>query len=341
MKHLYSRTLVVALSILIIGSCTKETTKTEQYNPNIRIYGVWRVVTTNATEMKDFKFIDFSSKKVMHAYLQSALGFKSDFEEGFVPTEDAAIVDLYNSDQTKVVSYSISNDTLILTVGGVEVARSVKASSSDVAGWVDVVAYTETITGLFTNRNYGIGFDGVNLLIPDYNNKVITKLNLSTRLPAGDIPATGSYPYTVEFDGSDLWVSSNGFAVINKHPLAGGSYTASITTGAWIYGIAYDPGNSVIIAYSGNEDTLYFCNKGTNKVISTKYIGPGFKDLAWSNGKLFLTYGSIIYRFNTSTMSVEKAYKIKSGELIQGIAAVGNDFWVYLSGDKLAKVTLN
>ncbi len=342
MQKLYSKGAAIILALIIFNSCTKETITREEYNPNIGIYGVWQVVFTGNDNIKDYQYLNFSNKKSLTMYLKNSYGFKSSFTTNFAPSSDQFLADIYNWGSTQVINYYMKGDTLMMENGGLVIAKSIKSSESAVAGWAEEVTETDIIFGLYNNRDQGIGFDGTNILLPDYGNTKVTKINLSTRLPNGSIDVNGtSYPYTAEFDGTDLWVSNNGWDMINKHPIAGGSITGTITVGAWVYGLAYDPASTNILAYSGSDDSLYVCNKNTNTVISTRAIGYGFRDMAWSNGKLFITRESYIYRINMTGFVIEKTYKLKSNASINGIAAVGNDFWLNVNGNQLIKVTLN
>jgi len=339
MKKIITPFLATAIFLIGFNSCKKETTIIQEYNPNIGIYGTWRV-TLAPLNNPGLKFIAFKSNKTLQTYSQSN-GFNSSTSSSFTPFTDQVLADFFNYGSAVIYNYSMKGDTLYIESGSTLI-KSVKTGDSDVANWATEVSIVDEITGIFTDRPYGIGFDGSNILLPDYNTSKITKINLATRIPSGDIDVNGSYPYTVEFDGTDIWVSSNGYDIVNRHPLAGGGIlSTSPRLGAWVYGIAFDPAASQIWAFSGNEDSIYMFNKTGTSLISTRQIGNGFRDLAWSNGKLFITQGNYIYRVNTNGFTIEKTYKLKIASQIYGLAAIGNDFWLNIQGDRLVKVTLN
>lgn len=326
--------------VLILNGCKKTEIIREEYNPAIPAYGTWAIVSS--TIQADVKYLQFSTDKSATVYSENNMGFKSSTSSILTPMPDQLIFDPYGYGYSTIFNYKVVGDSIFITSPSYGDFKGVKSTDANVASWAKVVTRIDEISGAFTNNTYGIGFDGTNILMADYSAFKVNKISLSTRLPAGTIDVTGSYPTTVEFDGADIWVSSNGYDIINKHPLAGGGVVStSKPMGPWIYGVAFDPISTNLWCFAGNTDTLYSYNKTSNTVTNRIGIGNGFRDMAWSNGKLFLTRENYIYRVNPSPFTVEKTYKLKENMSIYGIAAVGNDFWLSVSGSSLIKVTLN
>jgi hypothetical protein len=333
--------ILFIFGISLYLGCTKETTIKEEYNPNITIWGTYKA-TSVINGLDDLKYLKFTTKKTSHTYYMNSSGMRSLGNSSFIPFPDQVLGDFLGFG-TVAYGYRFNGDTLIIDYGGTTYFKGIKVNETEVANWVEVVSKTDEISGVFTDRSQGIGFDGTNILLPDYSGSKITKINLSTRLPNGDISVSGAYPNTVEFDGTDLWLGSNGYYRMYKFPLAGGSSTGTAPShdiGAWIYGIAFDPAGNDLWAYSNNSDTLYQINRTSNTVISRKKISY-VRDMAWSNGKLYMVSGPFIYRVKTSSFEIEKTYQLKDPETIYGIAAVGNEFWLNINGNKLIKVSLN
>ncbi len=332
--------LLLFTVLIIFNSCKKETKIIVEHNPDTRYQGLWKVNSVSNPQLNEVQYLEFKTNKTMRSYFSTGAGFKSDYTSSYSPYSGQLLADIWGG-QTMVFNYHFSGDTLVMEYG-ILVIKSLKANSSEVDNWVTNVSGIDQISGLYSDFGYGIGFDGSNILLPDYSNQIIKKINLATRLMNGDISVSGSYPYTVEYDGTDIWVSNNGDDRIYRHPLAGGSsLSSSPDLGPWVYGIAYDPAANHLWANANNTDTLYQINKTNNQKISTRYIGYGFRDMAWSNGKLYMTKNNFIYRVNTAGFVIERSYRLISGEEIYGIAAIGNDFWLNVNGNKLIKVSLN
>lgn len=338
-KYKITRLLLFAV-LIIFNSCKKETKIIVEHNPDTRYLGLWKVSSVSNPQLSDVKYIEFKSNKTSRSYYSSGFGFKSDYISSYSPYTGQLLADIWGG-QTMIFNYHFNGDTLVMEYG-ILIIKSLKANSSEVDNWVNNISSSDQIIGLYSDLWHGIGFDGSNILVPDYNNSKINKINLATRLPNGDISVSGSYPYTVEYDGTDLWVSNNGDDRIYRYPMAGGSsLSSSPSLGPWVYGIAFDPAGNHLWANSNNADTLYQINKTNNQIISTRYIGYGFRDMAWSNGKLYMVKNNFIYRVNTTGFVIERSYRITSGEEIYGIAAAGSDFWLNINGNKLIKVALN
>lgn len=340
MKSFYLSS-IAAIAILVYG-CTKETTIREEYNPNISLWGTYKVTNT-LNGLEDLRFVTFSTKKIVNSYFMSSAGMKYQHSSSIVAYPDQVIADIFGNGTSSVYNYRFSGDTLIISGGINTYFKAIKSNESEVANWVTMVSKTDEILGVYTNRTSGIGFDGTNILLPNYQESKITKINLSTRLPNGDVDLTNGYPNTVEFDGTDYWIGNNGYNRMYKYSTMGGNYLLASPNrdiGSWVYGIAFDPAGNDIWAYSNGNDTLYQINRTSNAVVSKSRISY-IRDLAWSNGKLYMVNGSYIYKISTSTLEIEKTYQLSSADNIYGIAAVGSDFWLNVNGNKLIKVTLN
>lgn len=343
MKKLLIFSLILTVTFVFVPSCKKVTTIKEVNNPDISLYGTWKVLSSDASIYRNVKYLSFSTNRMSTTYSNYGIGFNYSSTSSLQPYADQFVADLDGSGQGTVHNYHRNGDTLIIELGEQLAFKAIKANESEVSSWVTEITSTDEIAGVITNMRYGIGADGSNLLVPDYDNNKIIKISLATRIPSGTIPVNSVYPYTVEFDGTDIWCSDDGGSYIYRFPAAGGAQLSkSPKLGPWVYGIAYDPGMDRLWAFAHNTDTVYQFAKTGNTVLGRYGMGTGINDMAWSNGRLYVTFGSYIYRVNTSTgFVVEKAYKFKSGFQLYGIAAVGSDFWLNVDGDKLVKVKLD
>lgn len=301
-------------------------------------------MTTASSNFPDLKYIKFDSNKSLSAFSESAEGFRSVVKTNCSPTLDQVIANI-NGYVPVVYNYTVSGDVLTL-IGDKGLAELVatKSTSTITDTWVNDVASTDHIDGLFTNNGQGIGYDGSNLLFCDYSNSQISKVSLATRSIIGTFPAVSAVN-TVEYDGTNYWESSNGYDKINVVNSLGVTMATSVSMGPWIYGIGYVSPTS-IITYSGNEKTLYNYNPTTNVVTSSKTVtNINLGDIAVSNGKVYIAQNgsNLIYRLNPTTFAVEKTYRITDAARIYGIASVGGGFfWLNNnSGESIVKVELN
>lgn len=340
MKKILLFSFGLLFACIFIPGCKKVTTIKEVNNPDIKLYGVWKIISPG--EYPTIKYVSFSTSKVSNVYMASVVGFHSVVTATFQPYSDQVLAVLDNSLQNRVYNYHFNGDTLVLERGASLAFTAIKASDNDVSSWVTEVSSSDEINGVISDKPYGMGFDGSNLLVPDYYSGDITKISLATRLPSGTVHVNGVSPYSVEFDGTDIWCSDDGGSYIYRYAITGGAIlSTSPKLGPWIYGIAYDPTGAQIWAYANNADSMYMFAKTGTTVLATHFVPNGPTDLAWSNGKLYITENNNIHRVNPSSFTVEKTYKLKSGAAIYGIAAVGSDFWLNIEGNKLTKVTLN
>lgn len=337
MKNIFSAAVILLL-LAHATSCKKETII--QYKPDIKIYGLWQTIQSVSPNAQ---YIRFNSSNNLSIYSQNALLFKYEVSTLFSPTETQIVADFTGSGAAAVYNYSVSGDTLSITGNNnLLLFKGLKSNSTTPDTWVTNVTSTDAINNLFTDNSRGIGYDGTNLLFADYNAGNVVKVNLATHAMAGTVAVTTSLN-TVEFDGSNYWVSSNGYDVINKYSTSGTLLSTSTSMGSWLYGIGYVSPTS-IICYSNNEETLYNYNPTTNTITSSIAVdGLYLRDIAVANGKVFIVGSNSIYRINASTLVAEKTYIVPEASGITGIASVGgSEFWLNTNnGAKILKVELN
>lgn len=327
---------VFLISVLLYSGCKKDTAETPG------IYGLWQVTSS---QVPNLKFVKFNSNKTLDVFTETAEGFRGKVNSNFTPTTDQIVANLYGSNYypTSVYNYTISGDVLTIMGDNAQVFITATKSTSDAPEtWVKDVVSTDQINGLFSDNDRGIGYDGSNLLFSDYDNGKIIKVSLTTRTIAAQINAPNSIN-TIEYDGANYWVSRNGYSTIEKLDLTGTSIFTSTPLGPWLYGIGFFSLNS-IICYSNNDNTLYKYDYGTNSLVFSKVVDDvPLRDIAISNGKVFIVANNLIYRLNSATFAVEATYRVTDAISITGIAAIAtNVFWLNTQGGtKLLKVDLN
>ena len=330
--------------ILLFSGCTKETTIREEYNPNISVFGVWKVSNISETDLEFLKYLQFSTSRVLNVYNESN-GFKSEIRNSFFANENQLVADFYGWGSSAIYSYSMKQDTLIISSGGFEVLKAVKANAAEVNGWVTYVSPEERYEDVFISNWAGMGYNGTHLLFASYNNGKVYYMKPSEGT-ISDSSAGQSSMNTVEFDAANnqYWISRNGWDELHTMNIATGVITStSVALGPWIYGIGLIS-STQIAAYSGNEQTFYIYNPNTNAIAYSKKVeGLYFRDMAVQGGKIFVVAGGMIYKMDPAGFVVEKAYYINGITDIYGIASWGGGvFWI--TGDYgriITKVTLN
>ncbi|HEY4788464.1 MAG TPA: hypothetical protein VIH57_20580, partial [Bacteroidales bacterium] len=132
--------------------------------------------------------------------------------------------------------------------------------------------------------------------------------------------------WAVEADGSDLWVSNDGYeGIIRINKTTGSTITASVAMGAWIYGIAKD--NNFLWCYSNNENKLYKYNTTNNTISTSMAVEGSWEGLAMAGGYLYVASNGKIHKCTTSPLSAIASFEL-SGYHIFGIAFDGSSFWV-------------
>lgn len=337
--------LFTSLSVLMsLGSCTKETIVKEEYNPNISVYGLWKVSGTNEF---NYKFLHFQNSKNVIGYSENG-GFKSTYNTNFVPYPEQLIADLKNYGSSTIFNYKVSNDTIRIMDGNKLFLTAVKSTSTEINDWVTPVSISESISGLFGTEDYmgGIGFDGTNILVPTYDDNKIHSVSPVSKTIVSTLTTAAGSLNTVEYDGTQYWSPRNGWSTVTRIKISDGSTlgTSVDIGGAWIYGAAYLSATQMAL-YANNGNTFYMYNPTTNAVAFSKKVDNiYFRDMAAYNSKVYVVTGNKIFKMDPAGFVPEKTYELSnySGSNLNGIASAGGGvFWLFDSQTKeLMKVTL-
>lgn len=338
MKKILLYALAIATAVGFNG-CKKK-------SDTLALYTLWQVTTTS--QYPNLKYLQFNTDKTISLYAETNEGFRVFASSNFLQGDEQIVANLDAIEGytvALVLNYIIDGDNLTIIGDNAQTyLTAVKSSSTAPSGWVTNVASSDKIENLFSDNNQGIGFDGTNLLLTDYDNGKIIKVSPVTRDSVGELSTINSIN-TVEYDGLNYWVAQNGWDKLQRLNAAGTSTFSSSSLGSWLYGIGYISSTS-IIAYSGNEHTLYNYNSVTDAIVDSKLVeDANLGDIAILNSKVYVIrrYSNFIYRINPLTFAVEKTYRITDAKLLHGIANVGgNIFWLNdNNGKTLLKVTLD
>jgi hypothetical protein len=326
------------LIILILNSCKKETIVKEVVSPNITIYGFYEGKLSSDNTVK---YLNFDQTNNLFIYRNDG-GIKSMISTSFVSYEKQAILDFYGY-STNVYNYITKGDSLTIFQGKNLIFNGKKTLSSLVDNWNFVINSLEKWkTNIKPSNPSGLAWDGSNILLTNYSESKIFLLNPSTK-NISDFPSLNSLN-TIEFDGSNYWFCRNGFDQIFKTTTADATTPTftSINLYSWIYGIAY-ASPTQIYCYASNDRSLFLYNPVSNSLVfEKKFENGGITELAYSNGFLYATFGSLILKINPAGFIIEKTYILNDAEnSLVGIAYIGgNSFWVSDEKNTLYKVEL-
>ncbi len=318
MKVLVKVCIALMVGVFISG-CTKDSTSTSpstSVSSTSALAGNWVVLSG----LPQTKYLSIHGDNVYFNLHEFAYGLRA--MDGGVAQVSGGTIDLGQS----IYNYTVSGDTLQLTAPGQSVVcvRSTTAPSD--SQWVSAVKVLDTMSTPIPDATdmtimgnimwYGNGYSSHNLY----------RINLSTR-DVDTLPTT-VYAWAVEWDGSNLWASSDGSTTIQKIDTAtGATKFTSVQMGAWIYGIAWD--GTVLWCTSNNEQSIYRYDPVGDMVLTTYRLGSGAYagGVAYANGSLYVCTNGVINKCTTSPFGTAAAFQIP-GIYAFGLAFDGTDFWV-------------
>ncbi len=323
MKKLKVFTVFAAFALFFMNSCKKDNDTVPDYNS--AIVGSWKYVSGMTTE----KYLEVYKDRTYSILTSDAQGL-NDRKDGILQLTNNQLSIELTTDYGQVVNlfnYVINGDSLILTKPSVRLALVKDKTAPDTTAWIkNLTIVTKTNAPVSTLTD--IGFDGTSIWYGNgYASHYLYKIN-ATSLFVDSIPTT-RYAWSVEPDGSDLWVSSDGSENIFKISKSTGSdIFTSTSMGPWIYGIAKD--NNFLWCYSGNEHKLYKYNITGNTVDLTVAIDSYWDGLAMAGGSLYVAGNGKLYKLSLTPLMTTASFELP-GYSIGGVAYDGSSFWVSAS----------
>lgn len=329
--------LVFATLLSGIAGCKKEENKT------LEIYGLWEVTQSLPGNIS---FVRFNTDKSVTVYTSSTKGFRDEFKNNCTVSEDQVQGEFVKSRGTVILNYTIEGNVLTMRSADNQIFIAAQKTTSGLPdSWTQTVTPATVFSNIFSENRSGIGYDGTNLLFVEYNPGIVYRVSKVTGAVISQFNTTPGSLNTIEYDGTNYWIGSNGSQDIEKIDGTGATLLNSVNMGSWILGIAY-LNTSLIVTYSNNEHTLYKYNPTTNLVEATSidedmWLG----DAAAYNNKVYIinSKSPVVYRLNPADFSVEKTYTIEGATELNGIASTGSgEFWINANeGGKLLKVMLD
>ena len=323
MKKLTLFTVFVAFTVFVIFSCKKDNDTVPDYNSAIA--GSWKYVSGMTNE----KYLEVYNDRTYSILSSDAQGMNDRMDGILQLTNNQLTIEL-NTGYGQLLSlynYVMHGDSLILTKPSIRIALVKDKTAPDTTAWIkNLTIVTKTNAPVSTLTD--IAFDDTSIWYGNgYASHYLYKIN-TTSLFVDSIPTT-RYAWSVEPEGSDLWVSSDGSDKVFKISKSTGSdIFTSTSMGSWIYGIAKD--NNFLWCYSGNENTLYKYNITGNTVDLTIPIEGEWDGLAMAGGSLYVASNGKLYKLSLTPLMATASFELP-GYSIGGVAYDGSSFWVSAS----------
>ncbi len=333
---LFSRIYFYGLMAMVFITC-KEPPMVEPETP--AYIGVWKIVEAPAG--LNLSYMEFSENQFYHfsnTFWKDSIGFRT-FYASFFDIKGGNISLQLDAKMDSMLTYqfAVTGNLLTLSSMGIPVIRAVRSSEKETENWMSIIDAEDNFFSAGNRRGMGHYEEGV--LMCDYYGNNIEKFNVKSKAVVGNISLDGASSVDVTYDDSFLWVTDSSYSIRKYH--ADGGAPIEMISGEMgkLVSLVCEPQSPYIWCYGANG-TLYSYQKHTGKITSTTYIGKGFTDIEWLNGKLYLTRKSSIYRVNPSPFTIEKSYHHNMQMDIFGISAYDNKFLLNLE-IKLVQVSLN
>ena len=312
--------LIALAAIISVSSCSKDDNTPSNYLPSVK--GSWKFVKGAA----DQKYLLIYDNRTFSLFTTADAGIRGRTDGVVLVTNNQLVLnyDLESYGSSFIYNYAMAGDTLKLTSPTNSLKLVKDKSAPDTATWIKNVTSTYSIKAPI-NSSTDIAFDGTYLWYGNANSTdYLYKINPNTGVK--DSIATNQSAWGIEYDGTNLWVSNDGYSTIQKVNITTGSVlTTSVSMGAWIYGIARDA--NYLWCYSGNENTLYKYNTSTNSVVTTIEINADIRGMAFSNGYLYVVANGFLHKCSLNPINTEASYALP-GYSITGVTFDGTSFWV-------------
>lgn len=313
--------LIIFILLIIVFSCKKDDGSFHDYAPGLA--GTWRYVRGGDLE----KYLVINKDRTCSFLSSDAQGIRDKNDAIVLVTGNQLMID--NSDPNvypnlSIYNYKVKGDSLKLSSPQQNIALVRDKVSTASTSWIrNVVAdlrYKAPVS-----EATDIAFDGTLIW---YGNGYITHYLYSLDPANGkmDSLSVDQYAWSVEADGSDLWVSNDGSDNVTRISGSDGSViTASTAMGAWIYGIAKD--EDYLWCYSNNEGTLYKYKIDENSVVLSTKVSGNWDGLAMANNFLYVAANGKLHKCTAAPLSGTSSYNLP-GYYIFGVAYDGTSFWV-------------
>lgn len=299
----------------LVGTYALSSVRTDGYYGYFSPFGIYS------------QYLALNDDNTFYVLDATPLGFRSSGTGNFYAPSDEQIFignDLYN--------VTADGEALVLTGSGSELTLTPSDAVPALDEWTKPVTVLEQVEVRGSDGS-DLTFDGTYLWWADIRGDYdeLVQYDWDTQTVVGTLEATRT-TVGLEWDGANLWSSSNGAEQIYRLDAAGVSDVTSTAMGAWIYSIAWDGSN--LWAYSGNEDTLYRYDPVGDTVISQVDLGELQNRLEGAtvvDGDLYFTNFDRIHRCRRAPFEVLETWTVDPAEVpyMSGLTHDGTDFFAF------------
>lgn len=247
-------------------------------------------------------------------------GFR-DLYEGTVTITESSLA----FEGREPVGYTLSADTLRLFAARTTDTMVRTGAAPAVSAWLQSLTVLDSLPAP-TGDAPDLAWDGSRLWYGSKYNVPRALYRIDPRTGASSTVPTANFVWAVEWDGTHLWCSNNGYErIFRVDPATGGNLAFSVEMGAWITGIALV--GPLLWCSSHNERMLYAYDPATDAVLDTLSVGAQVHGMAYDGVHLFMCVNGRVNRCTTAPLEVLATYRL--GDLyIDGIAFDGAGYWI-------------
>ena len=287
--------------------------------------------TTNATSNNVTKV----SSTVMYAMVPSASVTTAQLANGSVTGAQLANGSVTSANISGVLSVAVGGTgtstgsiagtgTLTFTAGGTDSNINVVPTGN---GTVDVASKRITSLANPVASTDAVSKGYLYSVLGNSSRPDMTPLNIAT-LAWYNYPSypTGTLPYGVAFDGTNIWVANYGSNSVTKLLASSGATVGTYTVGSAPYGVAFDGTNIWVVNYSSNSVTKLLASSGAT--VGTYTVGSSPTGVAFDGTNIWVSnYGSkSLTKLLASSGATVGTYTVGSSPT--RVAFDGTNIWV-------------
>ncbi len=337
---------IILISIVVLSifwqSCTKETvtnntTKIPYVAPVSKIYGKWKLINSNPTDLKEQYWIIDSLTPFAYLLTKSDKGFKSMDVGPYAVTENTLLFD-------GIFAYEVSNDSLFLKSNPNKTeAILVKTTQTEVnyQTWMtktSTLLTTPALPGMYYINDGSFAFDA-NVLYFTSNytgSNYLYKYDAASSSIKDSLSISGNIAGFYKKSTNHIYVASN-YSTANpivKVPnfTTVGAAVATSNSLNYVKSLSYNPNSGVMYAFQNTNKLFSATESGSlNVLFDVASTGVAFDQMSYySNDEFLVLYQNTIYKVKIApSFSILNSYQQLPNFTIYSISTNGTETWVY------------
>ncbi|MDX2090401.1 MAG: hypothetical protein SFX73_21265 [Kofleriaceae bacterium] len=269
---------------------------------------------------EETKWLQFNADNVFMGFWQKSKGYRGITRELFLATPTQVVINY------AIYNYTLEGDRLVIENFDtrIEATRSTSSPSEDM--WAPMMSITQQVM-VDEPDAYDLEWDGGAFWYSTYEE--LRRVSFPTGEVLDTLPTNSAR--ALGWDGTNLWVSYNGYDTLNRVDLdTGNRIFTSASVGAWPYSMAWD--GSHFWVYSSSEQALVRYDPAANSAVETiprEDLGTTWLGgIAIWNGELWLSAEGGIHRCTLAPFAVVASYQV-DGAYAEGLATDGTALYAF------------